>query len=279
MGNGSCSSLVSLSLQRNTASSRDLQKLMKAVHACCPNLQEIDLTQNRIERIIWNHNDVFPVATHGTSEEPLQSLGQGGDNNSSGDSSTTLSFSTTSNTNSALQCLFLNRNPIIHNRFRARSIVDNSNFEDILVDFPALGQIAKSEKVNTRFLPFSSKVHMLLLFNRVTRGRLISQGQFPIALWYNVLARIPLLLERERQEMSSHKTTTATTFDHQIRHARTCQASVLFLLLHRHPSQVTRDACRTMQDETSNSLGLPLLSIAKNEATSPIVRPKRRKLK
>lgn len=281
LANGTCSSLISLSLQQNTASSRDLQRLMTTVHACCPNLQEVDLTQNRVERIIWNHNDVvlFPP-THASTNETLLSL-QDEYNNTGGDSSggsSTISSTTTHKT-CALQRLFLNRNPIIHNRFRARSTTDNHKLEELLLDFPGLGQIVKHDKIHTRFLPFSPKVHMLLSFNRVTRGQL-GHGHLPIALWYHVLARIPILLEREAKEMSCPTTTTTRTTPnhHATRHARACQASVLFLLLNRHPSQVTQEACRMVQEETSSMLILPVESTHKNAMSSPTARPKRRKI-
>ena len=189
-----------------------------------------------------------------------------------------------------LECLWLTRNPIIHNRFRARSGADNARLEGLLLrDFPSLGQILPPEypSPNSRVMAFSTSIYLILSFNYVGRGRLTrssssgsgSDELLPLTLWTQALGvRIArarsnlavLLLSNDKQSILQ-----------QNRITRTCQASVLFLLLKNHPHHVTREACRTTgeNDDASTNCCCDSLLLPSSSPNNKVRVPsKRRKI-
>ncbi len=271
LAQGKCITIIKLSLKENCASSRDLQKLMQTIHRHCPNLRELDFSQNRVERIIWNQNDIGRQETQ--TQQPSQLEIKSRSDFSSPEQNNTHPKKTLKNT--SIQCLWLSRNPILHNRFRARSDSDTAKLEQLLRDFSALGKIAAIEPRNSRFVPFSSKVDALLAFNYVTRGRLID-GKLPLSLWSRVLDRVSRLSEHDEDMDLTKK--TALGPDNKYIPAMICQASVLFLLFKHHPSHVTREACQTMYQETNDVMACATISTNARTRSRNKSQIKRRKL-
>ena len=271
----SCDSLLKLSLQQNCASSRDLQKLLRSIYHHCPNLLELDLTHNRIERILWSASDASQ-----TEAEPLVEQKTAGDSKSSSSVAPNPIVPNIPH----LQSLWLTRNPVLHNRFRARTNSENANLERLLVDFPALGQIVQGGHTKARYMNFSSKIHTLLPFQYATRGRLLD-GKLPLSMWPRVWNRIPRGVALTQAMWNCGKEDPLSNR----RFRRACQASVVFLQLRQHPSLITRETCRLyccdheeeyVEESQLPSFGANTASpVSKAKAWRALAQTKRRKLR
>lgn len=147
---GRCSTLSNLKLARNRMSSRDLTNLLLVVVDSCPQLREIDMSQNQIERITFTPTELDVDARYGALYLRNQSL----------------------------ERLWLTRNPIMHNRFRIRMARDNERMERMLCKFSALGQIVPHD-TKFRVMPYPLNICRIFAFNHASRGKLTVNYPYP----------------------------------------------------------------------------------------------------